>query len=454
MLHQTFKAHLQKEFPFLLSNTSKIIIAISGGIDSVVLAHLFIKNNIEIELAHCNFKLRDAESQRDEDFVIDFAKNNNIKLHLTSFNTQKIAIDNKLSIQVAARNLRYNWFETLQQNANTTSSKTYLLTAHHANDNAETLLHNFFRGTGINGLTGIAALDFDRRIIRPLLPFFKEELLAYSIENKIDFVEDSSNQTDKYSRNFIRNALLPQIKNIFVDVDQNLQNNIIRICEAQQLFLQAIELHKKKLIATVNNQICISILKLKKSNPLATIIWEIFKQYNFNASQINEITKLLNANNGAYVVSKTHRVIKNRAWLLIDDIEIKTTNFYIINTQHETVNIDKYCINCKEELVGNFKNLTQPNSAMAVLDASKIKFPLVVRKPNTGDYFYPLGMLKKQKLSKFFINNKLSSIDKENVWVVEMDKKIIWVVGHRIDNRYKLMPNSKTAFIISRQTNS
>ncbi|MFY7965183.1 MAG: tRNA lysidine(34) synthetase TilS [Chitinophagaceae bacterium] len=456
-LLKQFKEHYHKNLSIYFPFNSKFIIAVSGGVDSVVLVDLFSKLKLDFAIAHCNFKLRNEESERDENFVKDLAVKYSKEIIVKEFDTKKYAEDNKVSIQVAARNLRYEWFQELQtltfklQNNDTQIPNCYLVTAHHANDNIETVLMNFFRGSGIQGLTGIATFDKARKIVRPLLPFKKEDLLEYATLNNLRCVEDSSNASNKYTRNNFRNQIIPLVKEHFAAAEENLLSNIHRFSEVEIIYNDTINRLKKSLIVFKGEEQHISILKLKKTPTLYSIVWEIIKDFSFTSLQINEVIKLLDANNGSYMQSASHRIINNRGWLIVTALKEGISTIFVIEKGDRRTEFGNGKILIQElgiknwEKKQNLENETGntqyliPNSIKtALLDLNKVEFPLVLRKWKQGDYFYPLGMIKKQKLSKFFINQKLSLTQKENVWVIESNKKIIWVVGHRIDNRFKI----------------
>jgi tRNA(Ile)-lysidine synthase len=428
------------------------VIAVSGGVDSVVLCELCKQANFPFEIAHCNFQLRGEESERDETFARSLAKKYDVKIFVIKFNTKEYATQNKVSIQVAARELRYNWFEELltagDQQPNTAGQQqtpdikhraSYLLTAHHANDNIETLLMNFFKGTGIKGLQGI--LPRQGNIIRPLLFAKKEEILQFAKENNLSFVEDSSNSSDKYTRNYFRHQLIPAIQKFFPQVQENLFNNIDRYREIEVLYSQSVFLHKKKLLEIKGNEIHIPVLKLLKAEPLKTIIYEIIKDYGFTAHQTGEVLSLLKSGSGKYISSSTHKIIRNRDWLIIAPVNTLEAHHIVINEEDKEIDFEEGKLRIK-----NYElKMEKPpcSDFIATLDADNINFPLLLRRWEQGDYFYPLGMLHKKKLSKFFIDQKLSVNDKEKIWVIESNKKIIWIVGKRIDDRFKITDKTK-----------
>lgn len=447
-LINNFNNHWKKQFSQLLGPSSRLLVTVSGGLDSVVLLDLLSKSGHDLVIAHCNFGLRGEESERDEKFVRELAAKYEKEILVERFDTKNFAATNKVSTQEAARTLRYNWFASIIENWATIegagNSGNYILTAHHADDNIETVLMHFFRGTGLRGLSGIQPSQDERWLLRPLLPFRRKELEEYAKANGLDFVEDSSNASDKYTRNFFRHRVIPQIKEVYPQAEENILQNITRFAEAGSLYRQAIDRHLKKLLLPKGNEIHVPILLWKKTDPLHTITWEIIKNHGFNAAQTDEVIKLLDAENGAYITSPTHRIIRNRQWMII------CTNA-TDHAAHILVEKNDNNIVFKEGRL-SIRNIKWPHEKIntsateAWIDAAKIKFPLLLRKWKEGDYFYPLGMQKKKKLSRFMIDNKLSRTDKEKIWVIESDKKIVWVVGLRIDDRVKI--NDLTTSVI------
>ncbi len=447
MLLQQFQRHFKENFNQLLVAHSQFLLAVSGGIDSVVLTDLFYKSGFEFAIAHCNFQLRGAESERDETFVRSLASNYNKKIFVQQFDTKKYAEANKISIQEAARELRYKWFdEIINSQQSTINNKQFIVTAHNSDDNAETLLLFFFRGTGLPGLIGIKLIDKERQIIRPLLFASREAVVKYATENNLSWVEDSSNASNKYTRNFFRNNLLPEISKHFPGVKDNLNQNIKRFSEANQLYVQAISLYKKKLLEFKGSEVHIPVLKLKHVQPLDTILWEIIKEYNFHSNQIEAIKKLFDSDNSSYVSSSSHRIIKNRNWLIITLNKTEETGFILIEKLDKEIKFKSGFLQFQELQTGNHELHFASN--IALLDAKQVTFPLLLRKWKQGDYFYPLGIRKKKKLSRFFIDQKLSATEKENIWLLESNKKIIWIINHRIDDRYKILASSTTMFKI------
>lgn len=427
-LLQQFQQHITLNQLFSPNDT--LLLAVSGGIDSVVLCELCKQAGYKFIIAHCNFKLRGTESERDAAFVQQLAQTYNVPLQVKEFETQAYADERKLSIQEAARELRYTWFAKLLQSEHSAS----LLTAHHLDDNIETMLMHFFRGTGIHGLRGM--LPKQGHIVRPLLFARRLEIQQFATENNLTWVEDSSNASDKYSRNYFRHQLIPLVQKIYPEAENNLANNLRRFADMEELYEQAIAQHKKKLLEQKGGEVHISVLKLKKAQPLNAIVYEIIKTYGFSSAQVDEVIKLLDSESGRYVQSATHRIIKNRRWLIVAPAQSEQAQNLVIDEDENKV------VFGNGELVFeqlNGKNVQMINDVtIALIDKGELQFPLLLRKWKKGDYFYPLGLKKKKKLARFFIDQKLSMTDKEKVWVLESNKKILWVVGLRIDDRFKL----------------
>ncbi|MEO8960492.1 MAG: tRNA lysidine(34) synthetase TilS [Ginsengibacter sp.] len=480
-LLQEFIKNIQQQN--LFHKNDYLLVAVSGGADSVALCELCFQAGLHFEIAHCNFKLRGEESDRDEQFVRKLGEKYCTKVFVKNFDTQKYAEGNKISIQVAARELRYKWFDRLLKEepdvsdplavvryqaldngaqlskissqeiipspVTHTPGLRKLLTAHHANDNVETLLMNFFKGTGIKGLQGI--LSKQGPIIRPLLFAKKEEIVTFIKENNLQFVEDSSNSSDKYTRNYFRHQLIPSVQKVFPQAEENLINNIERFNEIKILYLQSIELHKHNLLEQKGNETHIPVLKLLKSKPLRTVIYEIIKDYGFTAHQTDEVIHLLNSDTGKFVSSATHRIFKNRKWLIIAPVENSKFNTIMIYQEDiETSNrvVDFELGELKFKKHPGLKGTPLVSNEIAMLDLKNISFPLMLRKWKQGDYFYPLGMPGKKKLSKFFIDQKMSLTEKEKIWVIESDKRILWVIGKRVDDRFKITNKTESALYI------
>jgi tRNA(Ile)-lysidine synthase len=450
-LLQQFKEFIKKEN--LFSSKDKLLLAVSGGVDSVVLCELCKQARYDFSIVHCNFQLRGEESERDERFVKDLGDKYKVEVKVKKFETEKYAVENKLSIQEAARKLRYDWFMELI-NQLTNKPINHLLTAHHADDNAETVLMNYLRGTGLHGLTGIPVSN--DHIRRPMLCFTRNEILLFAKDNNLEFVEDSSNQSSKYTRNLFRNEIIPAISKVYPQVKANLIDNINRFKEIEKLYRLSVAEIKKKLVRNKNSEYYIPIKQLMGYNNPA-LIYEIIADFGFTEKQIDVVIKLAESESGSYINSPNlqNRIIRHRHWFIISPVNSVESATIIIEENDKVVAFEKGTLQI--EKTSNQQPVRKDSfgatsNQIACLDAKEIKYPLILRKWKTADYFYPLGMTKKKKLSRFFIDKKFSKTDKEKAWVIESDKRILWVVGHRIDERFKI--TDKTRSVIQLTLNS
>lgn len=425
----------------LFSQKDKLLIGVSGGVDSVVLCELCRLSGYDFIIAHCNFQLRGDESNRDEQFVRALGLKYGVDTYVRGFDAKNYAEENRISVQEAAREIRYDYFRLLI--AENKYAK-YLLTAHHADDNTETLLMNFFRGTGLHGLTGIPVLA--GYIRRPLLNFSKGELLDFASENNLEFVEDSSNQSSKYTRNYLRNEIIPAISKVYPQVKENLQDNINRFKEIEKLYQFSVNELKKRLCKRNGNEIYIPFRQLMAYTNRA-LIYEIISDYGFHEKQVDEVVKLSESDSGKYIQAPegNYRIIKHRSWFIISPLSSAEIENIVIEKGDKEIQFSLGNLRVEEIL-----SPKSPGSGMEVsLNANTIEYPLLLRKWKTGDYFYPLGMKKKKKLNRFLIDLKLSAPEKDKIWVIESNQRIVWVVGYRIDDRFKLTDNTKTVLQLS-----
>ena len=433
----------------LFQQKDKLLLAVSGGVDSVVLCALCSQAGFDFSIAHCNFQLRGEESERDETFVKSLGVKYGVEVLVKRFDTENYARESKKGIQEAARDLRYEWFgELIGQNPKSEiPNPKFIITAHHADDNIETVLMNFCRGTGLNGLNGIP--NKAGSIRRPLLDFWKVELLEFAKENRLEFVEDSSNQSPKYSRNLFRNEIIPLLSKIFPEVKSNLRDNIDRFRAVTWLYTTLVADLKKKLCKKKNSEIHIPVKQLMSYQNTA-LIFEIISDYGFTEKQVDEVIKLAESDSGRFIQAPNanYRIIKFRNWFIISPGAGTEAETVLIEEGVRTVQCSMF--NFQFSIVDNCTLPTSNN--IACLDAKEIKYPLILRKWKEGDYFYPLGMRKKKKVSRFFIDQKLSRTEREKKWVLEMNKKIIWVVGLRIDDRFKITDKTKRILQISLET--
>lgn len=415
-----FQHHIEQNFAQL--KDKKLLLAVSGGVDSMVLLDLFYKLKFDICVAHCNFQLRGKESDADELLVREMCQDGYIPYFIESFDTLEFAKENKLSIQLAARKLRYDWFQELLS-----LGFDYVLTAHHLDDNVETFLINFTRGTGLEGLTGIPVQN--ENIIRPLLPFSRDEIENYAIDNKIQWREDSSNASDKYFRNKLRHNIVPTLKELNTGFLDSFQNTLHHLQQAESLVNDASKLVFEKVVKEKGNQLEIHLNSLLEFQNYKAYLYQWLKAFGFSAW--NDIYDLVEAQSGKQVFSETHVLLKDREKLLLSERNlINKSEVFIIESIESKVNIPLKLI------FSRFSGDKHVNANCIFVDEDKINFPLIIRKWQEGDYFYPAGMNGKKKLSKYFKDEKYSLLDKENQWLLCSEDQIIWVIGKRADQRF------------------
>jgi tRNA(Ile)-lysidine synthase len=428
-MQQKFLNHINQNFPILKGK--KLLLAVSGGLDSMVMANLFHKNNFTIAIAHCNFQLRGAESFEDQNFVRNYADVNTIKSFITQFDTEAFAKDFKLSIQVAARELRYHWFYELLE----TENYDFILTAHQADDNLETFLINLVRGTGLDGLTGIPAQN--DKIIRPLLIFSRQEIEYYAKENNIEWREDSSNASDKYLRNKIRHNLVPVLRELNTDFFSSFQKTQNHLQEAQTMVEDASIMVYQQVANENGEEVHFDLNQLKKIPNYTSYLYQWLNEFGFSAW--NDIYDLVESQSGKQVFSNEFRLLKNRDYLILSPINLDDKKEeYFINKNQKEVKIPINLSFCKIDDTSMMLNTT------IFVDEDKLKFPLVLRRWKEGDIFQPFGMKgKSKKVSKFFKDEKLSLIEKENSWILCSDNQIVWIIGIRQDERFKIENTTK-----------
>ena len=427
-----FSQHITINFTDLKSKN--LLLAISGGIDSVVLADLLVKLDCSVTLAHCNFQLRSEASDQDEAFVNTLAKSLKTSIFTKKFDTNIFAKQEKLSIQVAARQLRYDWFYALVNEHHF----DYILTAHHADDNLETFIINLSRGTGLDGLTGIP--EKNNKLLRPLLPFTRSEIEQYAKTNQLTWREDASNAETKYLRNKIRHEVIPALKSLNPNFLDGFAKTTQHLKETRLIIDEAVENAKEKIaITTKNNEIQLKVEELKKLKHPKAYLYEILKPFGFTAW--NDVASLLDAQSGKQVFSKTHCILKDRDFLIVSKNSSDNENLeFNIDENQTKIEADKIKFRISE--LKDDHVISHLNTIF--IDKSKLTWPLVLRKWKNGDYFYPLGMQGKKKVSKYFKDEKFSLVQKETTWLLCSDNKIIWIVNHRLDDRFKVTENTAT----------
>ncbi|MEX0997745.1 MAG: tRNA lysidine(34) synthetase TilS [Flavobacteriaceae bacterium] len=432
-----FQSHLNNRFSFL--KNEKLLVACSGGLDSVVLTHLLVKSGYDVALVHCNFSLRGNESDTDSQFVIQLAKKLKLPVFTETFETEQFADEHGLSIQMAARSLRYQWFEELSGQLKI----KYILTGHHLDDDLETFLINFSRGTGLKGLTGIP--EYNQKIIRPLLEFSRAEILAFAERHNLNWREDSSNFSNKYLRNALRLDVIPKWKDTRPDLLQSFKTTREHLKNSELLIEDYIALILSYVVEETNEGYKFSVAKLEKLPNVKALLYELLASFGFTAW--DDIYQLLKAQSGKQVVSKTHILLKDRDYLILESISSDNSQ---IDSQEILISIDTQFI--EEPVKLSFepvKKLEKVSNEAIFVDLDLLKFPLKVRKWKEADIFHPFGMTGKKKLSKFFKDEKLSLLAKKKIWILLSGEEIVWVMGLRADDRFKVTPKTNSILKIS-----
>ncbi len=433
----SLKQHIEQQLPFLIKG--KLLLAISGGIDSVVLGHLLKRLNFDFALAHCNFQLRVIESDEDEKFVMSLGADWGVKVYTTTFDTLKEAKQGKLSTQMVARALRYAWFSELTKKY----GFTHIITAHHADDALETFLINLSRGTGLDGLTGIP--EVHQNIVRPLLPFSRNEIEEYATKQGLIWREDSSNTNTKYLRNKIRKEIVPKLKELNPNFLGNFKKTTQHLKGSTALVKKYINEFKQVLFNKEENVYKIPVGYLKKLEPREAYVYEFFKEFGF--TEWTDVVNLLEAQSGKQVFSATHRLLKDRDHLYLQEITAEG--------REKSVMIPSLNTHIERPIKMTFDEVDtvlRESPLIAYVDKHKLKLPLTVRKWENGDYFYPIGLEGKKKLSKFFKDEKFSLIAKEQQWLLCSEDEVVWVIGKRLDDRFKVTEQTTTIIKITMQS--
>ena len=418
----------------LFSKEDKLIVAISGGADSVALAILLNECNFPIIFAHCNFNLREDESDEDEDFVRKLAKKLDLECYVESFETEKFAKENKISIQMAARELRYSWLEKIRIK---TDSK-YIAVAHHKDDDIETYFINLIRGSGIRGFLGMK--EKKNKIIRPLLNFERNEIESYLMLKNQEFRTDSSNTDTKYLRNNIRKHIIPIIKDVNPSFSNTFSNELEYMNDVFKVFQNVINTEMKNIILSSSADMILDKNNLLKSDNKKILLRELVFPFGF--SQIEQILNSCNDISGKIFYSKSHKLLVDRDKIIIS--EIKNTEEICLEISENSPEIN-FPINLRLAISEDLNY--HKYEGKVTFDFDRIKFPIQIRKWQEGDYFHPIGMKGKKKLSDFFIDEKLSRFEKEKCFIMCSDEKIMWIIGHRMDDRFKITNKTKKAYI-------
>ena len=414
----------------------KFLIAVSGGLDSMVLCNLFLKSKLSFAIAHCNFQLRGKASEGDEKFVTDYASKNKIPFFIERFATKNYAKQHRLSTQIAARNLRYDWFEKVRL----MNGFDYIVTAHHQTDSLETILINLVRGTGLAGLHGILAKQ--KQIIRPLLFASRTEIEIYARKHKIKWREDDSNSDDDYLRNRLLHHVLPVLKSLNPSVEKTFAENAGRFLDDELLLDYFVEELSIKLIEKEGIEIKIKIHELIKLPFIKTILFHLIKPYGFKNEHALVVTSLLQKQSGKRVLSKTHQLIRSSDFLSISPLSKTINETVIIKKTDKKVAYADFVFEIKK-ISASQVDIKKQSPDLAYVDFELLNFPMEIRSRKDGDWFQPFGMKGKKKLSDFFTDLKLTETEKNNCPLVVSGNKIVWVAGYRIDEKFKITAQTK-----------
>jgi tRNA(Ile)-lysidine synthase len=424
----------------LFDESDRILLAVSGGVDSMVMAHLFVGLKADIGIAHCNFNLRGKESDGDEDLVYQFALDHNVPFYTKRFDTKKFAAENHISIEMAARELRYKWFEEIREESN----YSVISVAHNLNDSVETFLMNLTRGTGIAGLTGMKPIN--NNIVRPLLFASRTQIAGYCKENHITYREDKSNADTRYIRNKIRHSIIPVFQEINPSFETTITETSERLNEINEIITEHIRMLRNEVSTETESTIVFKTDKLRYLSPKLTILFELFKPYGIGKGQLQDLIKLINGRTGSQLFTNEYRLFKDRKELVVSKKTKEAGNFFELK-KVEDFNLYSDCISAKiTQYYDDFK--IPESSDTACLDAGKISFPLVIRRWKHGDSFFPFGMKQRKKLSDYFIDNKYSVLEKEQCLILESEGKIVWLINERIDNRFRITSSTKEILIL------
>lgn len=431
----------------LFKPTDKILLAVSGGIDSVVMAFLFAEAKFNFGIVHCNFLLRGKESDNDERFVESLAIKLRVPFYVTQIETKMLAAENKFSIQEAARIYRYGFFENILE----TYDYDFVAVAHNANDSSETVLLNLVRGSGIAAYHGIKIQN--EKIIRPLLFATRNEIERYAKEKKIKWREDASNNSDDYTRNKIRHHVIPVLTKINPSLNETLNLHLQHMQDVEAIYRFYIQLAKNVILVKEKTGWKIPIAELLKTPAPKTLLFELIREFGFNRHQATDIFNSIRSNGKFLVCTNQFELIKDRKFLFLRknkshhtyNAEIKKCGKVVLKGFSVSVSKETFDMKAKQQIRAG--EIASPTTCF--LNSDNIKFPLTIRTWKTGDYFYPLGMKGKKLLSDFFTDEKYSHLEKENQLLLLTKNDVLWVIGKRIDDRYKITDSTKNVLKIT-----
>lgn len=426
----------------LFSSSHRLLVGVSGGPDSVVLMHLLARLRNDLAIAHCNFNLRGEDSNSDEMFVLKLAEQYGVPCFRSSFPTHEYAAEKGISIEMAARELRYNWFEQTRVE----NGFDYIVVGHHLDDVLETFMLNLTRETGIRGLTGIKPKA--GKVIRPLLFAIRTDIENYIDENDLDFCTDQTNADTTYKRNAVRHKILPEFERLNPAFKQNLQQTIRYLWQTEQVYQSKIDEVRKKVLNTDGYWVKIELSKLQHYSPISTYVFELLRPYGFNSEIVEMLSKMEVGDSGQQFYSPSHRLVCNRnEWIITPTKDVDNQQVFYISADEVALNEPVKLLLGIDKYVDNYR--IEKKASVAVLDFDCLSFPLVLRKWRQGEYFKPLGMSGFKKISDFFIDEKYSIPEKENTWILYSDNKVVWIVGKRIDDRFKVTDETQKILKIS-----
>ena len=434
-MEEQFKRHIAQLV--LQAQERKFLLAVSGGADSSVLAYLFHQCGLPFAIAHCNFHLRGEDSNKDMDLVRKKAEKYGVPYFEKEFDTIAFQKQEGLSLEMAARQLRYDWFAQIDMDFD------YIVTAHNANDNAETFLLNMCRGTGLKGLTGIP--EQNGKLLRPLLPFSSAQIRRFAAEKGIEYRNDASNFSEAFQRNKIRLSVIPKLEELNSELIPTFSRNIDLLKRQHEFYQQQMENVKLSVIAEKDDSLYISIEKLKECEDPALVLYEILKDYGFNASSVEQILESINKSSGKQFFASGYQLVKDRKHLIVRRLYNYQKNEKPLESIRDLellgFRVEEFSLNEHPDYDSD------PN--VLYVDAEKLVFPLTIRYWREGDRFHPLGMKGSQKLSDFFINQKINLLEKKNIPVMCSGEKIVWLVGYRSDDRFKIDLQTKKYYKIT-----
>ncbi len=422
----------------LIPDSGTILLAVSGGMDSMAMAELFYRTGYQFAMVHCNFKLRGKEADTDEEFVKQAAEKYGVECYTKSFKTTEIAMDSGDSIQMTARDLRYGFFEEVADQY----AYDRIATAHHLDDQIETFFINLMRGCGISGLHGIPIKK--EKIIRPMMFAYRKDIEQFVNDNNLEYREDQSNQSVKYLRNKIRHELMPLFLQMNPTFPAEMSANIKRLAETEEIFRQYLALKKEEVMATDEEVVSIDTNKLSMLIPQPTFLYEFIAEFGFKKEDVSNIIQALEGIPGKKFLSQTHQLLIDRQKILISTLESKTDHEeYEI---HQDTRAVEFPIQLRIDVLPAENYFIPKESNIAALDLDKLSFPLHLRKWKEGDAFIPLGMKQHKKLSDYFIDEKFSLLEKDKVWVLCSGDDIVWIVDHRISDDYKITTKTRMIY--------